>query len=858
MNSNLLQTALTHHQQGDFAQAEQCYREILTTTPNDSDALELLGTLSYQNERLEEAVDLFRQALRQRPGNPDVQLKLALALHELGDYERAGEFYAKVLKRRSGDIQALFNLGEIAFQQGDFAQAVEYYTRAVKVDPRAASIRFALARALHRLNCLATAELNYRRGLELEPDNHNARVNFGVVLEQLGKFEDAEQAYRAALAGMPEDPAAQFGLANVLRATGRYAESAPVYENVLKGAPAFLPALMNLGLALEHMGRLDQAQACFQRAATHYPNAAEPLLNLGNVAVKRNDLAAAQSLYEDALKLNAEFLPAYRELGRVLRARGQLDRACEMFQHAVARAPTDGELRFHLAATLQMKGDLAGATREYLALTQIEPANAQAHNALGAAYMLQAQYDLAEASLRRAAAIEPTMGAALDNLAHLSAERGHADRALAYYADAIKAAPQASGIYSNYLFTLNYLDDVVPAQLFEQHREWWTRFGSDDATGANHRNGRDPQRRLKIGYVSPDLRTHSVAFFIEPVLARHSRDEIEVYCYSNARADATTERLRAHAARWHDTSGWPTQKLYQQVVEDGIDILVDLAGHSGGNSLPLFARKPAPIQVTYLGYPNTTGLATMDYRLTDGWADPPGQTEHLHTEQLLRLDGGFLCYQPPEAPIPPDRADTQAAGEVSFGCFNTARKLSPRTVALWARILKQLPTARLLLKSHQLKSPEYRARVLQQFAEQGVASQQLDLLDYASTIHDHLAHYRRIDVALDTFPYTGTTTTCEALWMGVPVISLAGPTHVSRVGVSILNSVGLSELAVESEDAYVAKALELADDRALLARQRHELRRRVTESTLTDSAAFARKLEAAYRRMWQDWCAGNS
>ena len=366
-----------------------------------------------------------------------------------------------------------------------------------------------------------------------------------------------------------------------------------------------------------------------------------------------------------------------------------------------------------------------------------------------------------------------------------------------------------------------------------------------------------PERRLRIGYVSGDLRYHSVAFFIAPVIEQHDRENFEITCYANvARPDANTERLEALCDRWRDVASLGDAEVAAWIRRDEIDILVDLSGHTVGNRLPVFARKPAPVQVTYLGYPNTTGLDGMDYRLTDSQADPVGMTESLHSESLVRLEHGFLCFQPLEAcPAIRDPDASDAATEITFGSFNELLKVTPTTVAAWCQILDRVPGSRLLIKGTTLGDEGTRQIVLDRFREHGIDAGRVRLIGRTRTLEEHLELYNGIDVALDTYPYNGTTTTCEALWMGVPVVTRCGKVHASRVGSSLLARVGLDDLVAGDESEYIEKAVALAEDVVRRRRLRGELRDRMRESPLMASTAFTRALESAYREMWRSACA---
>jgi predicted O-linked N-acetylglucosamine transferase (SPINDLY family) len=369
-----------------------------------------------------------------------------------------------------------------------------------------------------------------------------------------------------------------------------------------------------------------------------------------------------------------------------------------------------------------------------------------------------------------------------------------------------------------------------------------------------HSNDRSRERRLRIGYVSSDFRQHSVGYFIEPVLAHHNHDRFEIFCYSNdIKEDEVTGRLQSYADHWRRLIGLSDEQAANQIRADRIDILIDLSGHTRGNRLLVFARKPVPVQVTWLGYPTTTGLSTMDYRLTDGFADPVGMTEHFHSEQLVRLPECFSCYQPPEAPevsgLPAREKDY-----VTFGSFNNLAKINREVMAVWARILQAVPGSHLTLKNTGLGAGTVQQRVRETFMGLGVAPERLALLGNDPSSRAHLERYWNIDIGLDPFPYNGATTTCDALWMGVPLVALAGKTHAGRVGVSQLSNLELTELIGNTTEEYVAIATRLARDLERLSQLRAGLRARLAASPLTEAPRFTKNLEQAYLAMWKDWC----
>jgi predicted O-linked N-acetylglucosamine transferase (SPINDLY family) len=439
-------------------------------------------------------------------------------------------------------------------------------------------------------------------------------------------------------------------------------------------------------------------------------------------------------------------------------------------------------------------------------------------------------------------------------LAAIVFEQGRVDEAIATAREAIALQPANASAHSDLLRMLNYADMQDPAAVAREHRDWAQRHERPLADAAPpHANVRDPARRLRIGYVSPYFRKHAVTFFLEPVIEHHDRNRFEIILYADvAQPDEYSARLRAHGAAWRSTVGASDAGVAAMIRADAVDILVDLSGHTPGNRLLAFARKSAPVQVTWNGYPNTTGMTGMDYRITDAACDPPGATAHLHSEKLVRLPGVYMAWRPPEDAPDVGPPPALAAGHVTFGSFNSCYKITPRLIAVWSRILERVPHSRLMLLTIGAGAAERRIRSL--FARHGIGAPRMDIRPRV-THENFLAIHNEVDIALDAFPYHGTTTTCFSLWMGLPVVTLAGATHVSRVGASLLNHAGLRELVASTDDEYVDFAAKLAHDLPRLAALRAKLRGMLLDSPLTDGAGYARNLERAYREMWAAYCA---
>ncbi|MFM9995424.1 MAG: glycosyltransferase [Phycisphaerales bacterium] len=573
-------------------------------------------------------------------------------------------------------------------------------------------------------------------------------------------------------------------------------------------------------IAQAEAGRVEQGVASLRRLVQRRPHDAEAVHFLG-ILLTRTPQSAQAEFY---LRRSVELAP-------------------ERGQFRVNHAAHLGDLGRHDEAVIQARGAI-----------ELTPADSLAWTALSRSLLERGDSDEAADAAATAVRLDPALVAPRANLGLALVQGGRSAEAVAALGDALEAIGEHPALLSMRAVALNYVS-AERAGVRDAHR----RAGAAIARAAGApsasplSNTRDAEGRLRIGYLSPDFRAHSVAWFIEPVLERHDRSAVEVFCYHTLRdADATTARLRALADQWCDAGAMDDAGLGRRIRDDAIDVLVDLAGHTGGNRLGVAVRRPAPVIATYLGYPNTTGLPGVGWRIVDALTDPPGESDTLATERLARLDRCFLCYRPPaDAPEP-----TRAPGGVApvFGSFNTLAKVGSETLDLWADVLRATPGSRLLLKAKALGETRARERLTREFERRGVAGDRLDLVAFTPSAHDHLSLYGRVDVALDTFPYHGTTTTCEALWMGVPIVTLAGRTHAGRVGISLLHAVGLPEFVAATPDEYARLATAMALDRARLEMLRATLRERVRASPLCDAAAHARALERVYRAMWREWC----
>jgi predicted O-linked N-acetylglucosamine transferase (SPINDLY family) len=593
---------------------------------------------------------------------------------------------------------------------------------------------------------------------------------------------------------------------------GNLTEAESLFRQALAQQPDHVDARFFLANLALRSGRFDEAITEYHHVLRLRPGDPETCNNLGNALVRQGHPGEAIEVLREAIRSRPDYAGAWSNLGRALEDLNHVDEAIEAYRNAIRARPHFGEAHFNLANALRSKEDVDGAMTEY----------------------------------REAVALRPTHAPTLSNLGNALKDAGRLDETIACYRQAwdVGADARAAG---NLLYAIQMHPDYDGRQIYEEHVRWNQRYAKPLAPASpSYPNDRMPDRSLRIGYVSPDFNAHPVGRFMLPILSHHDRRRVEVFCYANVRVqDDLTGLLRRYADSWRDTNALSDAELVERIREDRIDILVDLSLHTGRNRLLVFARKPAPVQATYLSYPGTSGLETMDYRLTDPRLDP-ADAPQLYSERSLRLPRGYWCFQPPGDAPPVAPPPALAAGHVTFGCMNQFCKISRPAWDLWCRILQAIPHSRLLLLA-----PEGSSRELarQTVSMRGVDPSRLEFVSRAF-LGEYLLRHRLIDIALDPFPFTGGTTTCDALWMGVPTVTLCGATAVSRGGTSILTTVGLPELVAESHDEYVEIASNLARDPARLSELRSSMRSRMLASPLMDAASFTGDLEVAYRTMW--------
>ncbi|QHI98995.1 tetratricopeptide repeat protein [Xylophilus rhododendri] len=591
---------------------------------------------------------------------------------------------------------------------------------------------------------------------------------------------------------------------------GDIATALACYRNAVILDPNHADAQVNLGYALMESGMPVPAGQAFRSALKHVPHHADAHFFLGRIAVAFGNDAEAAEHMEAALQIAPQLEAAYAELAAILFRLGRSERALIVLTQGIKRMPQRADLHF-------LKGNVL--------------AEATMHREAVEAYT-------------QALELQPDFAEAMANKGNCERHLGLVDEALKDIETALKYQPNNAAWHSNRLFTLQYGGMLGPEALFQEHLKFAERFETPllDTSRDDHPMVVQRSARLRLGYVSGDLRQHSLAYFFEPVLRQHDRSRVEVFCYYTYPViDDVTRRMREEAEHWRDCAQLSDEAMAQCIRNDGIDVLVDLSGHTGHHRLLVFARRPAPIQVTWLGYQATTGLANMDYRITDAGVDPPGETERFHSEQLLRLSSGAIFQPDPQSP-PVAALPCIASGTFTFGCLNNPAKITSSFVAAAAAILHAVPNSRLLLGNAGVEdAPEWMRR----FGEHGVPAHRL-VLRAKTSMPNYLAMHAEIDLALDTFPYNGGTTTMHSLWMGVPVLSLEGKTAISRVGVQTMRGLGLEEFACATMDEYVARAIEIANSTDFLRKTRAGLRQRLERVMVDQARAFTVELEDAF------------
>ena len=705
------------------------------------------------------------------------------------------------------------------YQDGRYVEAEKLALLITKKFPKHQFAWKVLTAIFNRANKISEALYTVQKLVQLNPNDIESYKNLSFILQKLGRLNEAEENYKKILVLKPDSIEVYNYLGVLQHEQGKFIEAEASYRKMIALKPDLAEVYNNLGNTLNEQGKFIEAEASFRKAIALKPEYFEVYYNMGIMLNVQHKFNEAEESYKKALAIKPDYVEAYNNLGNTLNEQGKFIEAEASFRKAIA----------------------------------LKPDHVQAYNNLGITLDEQGKFIEAEASFRKAISLKHDYTEAYSNLGKILHELGKLEEAIENYDKAIKSKVDYFKAYSNKNFCLNYSSSYSPLYIYKQHLKFEKQFGGFKANSPlSVKIKKKSNERLRIGYVSGDFRVHSVAYFFKPLLQNHNSHVVETFCYYNNNfIDKITNNIMTTCDHWRSIFGITDSEIFKIIRKDKIDILVDLSGHTGKNNLLVFAQKPAPIQVTWLGYPNTTGLSSIDYRFTDIIADPIGEADDLHSEKLLRLPNGFLCFQGNEKVLSKSDPPQTHYDYITFGSFNNLSKITSEVIDVWSKILNLIPKSHLILKCRKLKhNKDYYYEL---FKNKGIDKDRIQLYEHLPSTSDHLELYNSVDIGLDPFPYNGATTTCEALWMGVPVITLLGDRHVGRVGASILTNVGLKDFIARDIDSYINLAVKMSANTKKLKEIRMTLRRQMQELPLCDARSFADNVETAYKDMWRNY-----
>lgn len=746
--------------------------------------------------------------------------------------------------------------GDALLGQGRLDDAAASYRQAIAANAHDADAHLNLGFVLSEQKRYQEAEQSLRQALKIDPALVDVFYILGVMCKVQGNSMGAIENFTQALALKPDFQIVYGDLCQLFLQNGRADRAKVTIVNAISFYPEnadFHACLGNLHVA---ENETDQAIYCFQKALSINPDDALTHHSLGLALQTRGQLAAAADSYGRCIALQPDRAETPNNLGTVFQAQGKLAEAVEMYRKALLIKPNCVEVHINLGVALQEQGKGAEAINHYERALLLKPNSAEAHFGLG--FSLRDRGDLFAAveSYRRALLGNGSYAEAYTNLGGALQAIGNLEGAIENYRKALELKPNLYPAHSNLLYAYCFYPECSPVQYLSEATDYGNKVMMSARSYVTWPNSREYSRRLRVGLISGDLRQHPVGNFLEGVLgalAVEAASRLEFFAYpSHVQVDEVTERIKAHCSGWRLAAGLSDEALAQCVRDDEIDILIDLSGHTEFNRLPLFAWKPAPVQITWLGYLATTGVSAIDYVIADAWTLPENEEANF-AEKVWRLPESYLCFTPPAdstevGPLPAIRN-----GHITFGSFNNLSKMNNSVVALWSRVLKAVPHSRLFLKSPQLTDASVRQSVVERFAVHGIDAERL-MLEGPVLRSEYLTSFQRIDIALDPFPYPGITTSVEGLWMGVPLVTLAGKGFLARQGVGLLMNAGIPEWIASDPDDYVARAVAHAGDLASLSSLRTRLRQQVLSSPIFDARRFAHHFEVALRGMWQKWC----
>ncbi len=840
------------YESGEQIQMEEATRAMVDACPMSALAWSVLGmALRLQGK---DALPALQKTVELAPDDAEAHLHLGNAHMDGGHPDLAMPYFMRALELAPAFAEALSRLGDVLQAQGHLKEAAECYGGALDIDPALAMAHRGKGDVLVAQQQFQSAQSSYRQALTLEPGAADIHRKLGDVHVALNRPDAALQSYAAALEMDPENAMAHGGMGNVLFRLDRNAQAAASYRSATALPTANAAHYHGLGRSLHALGATAEAESAYRQSIALDASLAAPMLHYADLLRETRRKEPAIAIYQAALLLEPNNIDALNNLGMALQEDGQLEAALASFRQVALLAPDNPVTHSNIAAALNDMGQREAALESCRRAVKLGPKSTAAHVNLGTCLMEMGRLSEAVNSFETVLKLDPHHRRAYVNISAALNRLGRIDQAIVHCRKALKINPDWDELHSNLLFYLTHSQDLDAAALFAEHVRYAEHFEAPlRASWPQHTNVRDPERTLRIGFVSADLYNHPVANFITPILECLSQSrQVEIVAYANSfHDDHVSRHLHGLFAVWRQVEKLNHAELAQLITSDTIDILIDLSGHTGFNRLPTFARKPAPLQLSWIGYPGTTGLQAMDYFLTDRYFSPPGELDDQFTEKLVRLPATAPFLPSPEAPaISP--APAIENGYITFGSFNRAGKLSRGTIARWSKLMRMVPDARMVLAA--MPNKQTSDMIRSWFTREGIDANRLTFHGFTN-MPDYLALHAQVDLCLDTYPYTSGTTGLHAMWMGVPTLTLVGPTLPGHVTSAILSQAGLNDFITYQEEDFLKTGQAFANDFSLLADLRPGMRDRMQNSGNGQITLIAEGLECVLRKMWQRWCA---
>lgn len=815
----------------------------------------------YSKGKLNEAEKMADNVIGLWPAHGDAHHILGLLKTLKGEFASAEHHLTKAIQYLPGNPSVFNSYGNLCLQQKRYDEAEKSYLQALNGKPDYSVVWGNLGGLYHQKNQVDKAKAAYEKALELKPQQAEIGNNLAVLLREEGSVIEAEKLLRDVLEWKPELAEAWNNLAQVHLNMKRYDQALACCRQALSLKTDFAAAMNNQGLALENLGRLDEAIAAFGQVPSDSVVFGDATNNKAQLLLRQGKPEAAIALHRQLWCQQPRHPISANNLAVLLSERREHEEALSIWNQLLEEAPTCADVWLGLSNHYQNLLDVSKAEQVVRRALEHEANKKQSRlwAALSNICRKQGKMDEAMSAADKAVSLSPQEEQGWSSLANCLADDGQFERASDAFTKALAIAPDSIELWTSRLFYSNHQSSLSATDIAQLHFEFGKRFEKISPSG-HFSNAREVDRRIKVGFVSADLHGHPIGFFMQGVFAHLNQNEFEIFIYANQTAeDDVTKRIRSRCQHWVCIKGMPDEVVVRKIREDGIDVLFDLSGHTAGQRLMVFARKPAPVQISYLGYFATTGLHAMDYILGNRIILPPDEAD-LYTERLLWLPETYLAFSPAEyGDVMPLVASLPMLkkGAPTFGCFNNLTKVNDKVIEVWSKILQALPESSLFLKFRQLGNEDTRRTVAERFRRHGIQAERL-ILEGASPYQEYLAKYGEVDLALDPFPYQGGTTSVQGLWMGVPMVSMAGDRYVSRMGENILRQTGLTEFLAHDEEDYIQRAIEAVSRHTHLATLRETMRERMLNSSMSDTARFTGYFETAIRLAWADWCAGQT